>query len=86
MKIVNYYSTVGLSARVPGFKQSKLVRFACNKLENETWQIYVESGHTLGQLRGLGTKTMSHEQMQEFFDDDNIKEFRNFATLFEIEV
>jgi hypothetical protein len=86
MKTVKYYSTIGLNARIPGFNTRKLVRFACDKLEDGTRKVYVESGRTLNVIRKCGTKIITQEQAEDLFNDDIVAEFRNFAALFNIEV
>ena len=86
MKTIKYYSTIGLNAVVPGFKKRKLVKIACDKLEDGTRKVYVESGYNLSVIDNCGVKIITQEEAENYFSFDNVKEFRNFAELFGIEV
>lgn len=86
MKTIKCYSTIGLLASIPRLSSPKLVRIACDKLENGERKVYVESGHSLGVIDACGVKIITQEQADELFDDDNIQEFRNFAALFNISI
>ena len=84
MKTVKYYSTIGLNVSVPEYSRPKLVRIACDLLEDGSRKVYVESGHDLSMIKKLGSKIISQEKADELFSDDNVVEFRNFANLFGI--
>lgn len=83
--VEEYNSTMGLNAIVPGHKTRKLVRIAYDKMSDGTYRVQVESGHNLAPYINLGVKTLSHEQIQNLTAFNDVEEFRNFASLFDIE-
>lgn len=84
-EVVEYHSTVGLMVWVPQVKKNLLVKIAHDKLSDGSWKVYVESGNNLSQIKRCGTKYLSHDVVQDCFDNDDITKFRNLASLFDIE-
>ena len=83
---VSYHSTIGLNAELPGFARRKLVRIAHERMTDNTWRVYVESGHNLSRIDALGVIELTNDEIQPLFDQNNVQEFRNLAGLFGIEV
>ncbi len=79
---VKYHSTIGLNVSVPGYKKPQLVKIAHDKQSDGTWKVYVESGHNLSVYKKLGVKNLTQEEISPLFNDDNVKEFKNLASLF----
>ncbi len=63
-----------------------MARIAHDKLEDGSWKVYVESARNLSMIKILGVKYLSDAEIRPLFNDCDVTEFRNLASLFEIEV
>lgn len=67
MKTIKHYSTIGLNVILDG--RPKMARVFFDVKEDNSVKVYVVSANNLNQIKALGTKTITREQLANLPDD-----------------
>ena len=67
MKTIKHYSTIGLNITING--RPKMARVFFDVKEDNSVKVYVVSANSLNQIKSLGTKTITREQLANLDDD-----------------
>ena len=67
MKTIKHYSTIGLNVNIND--KVKMVRVFFDVKEDNSVKVYVVSANNLNQIKALGTKTITREQLANLPDD-----------------
>ena len=67
MKTIKHYSTIGLNVNING--KVKMARVFFDVKEDESVKVCVVSGHTLNQIKSLGTLTITRQELANLDDD-----------------
>ena len=67
MKTIKHYSTIGLNVTINGLP--KMARVFFDVKEDNSVKVYVVSANNLNQIKSLGTKTITREQLANLPDD-----------------
>ena len=67
MKTIKHYSTIGLNVTING--RPKMARVFFDVIEDNSVIVYVVSANSLNQIKSLGTKTITREQLANLPDD-----------------
>ena len=67
MKTIKHYSTIGLNVNVNG--KVKMARVFFDVKEDNSVKVYVVSAYSSNQIKALGTKTITREQLANLPDD-----------------
>ena len=67
MKTIKHYSTIGLNVTINGLP--KMARVFFDVKEDSSVKVYVVSANSLNQIKSLGTKKITREQLANLPDD-----------------
>ena len=67
MKTIKHYSTIGLNITING--RPKMARVFFDVKEDNSVKVYVVSANSLNQIKSLGTKTITREQLANLDND-----------------
>ncbi len=67
MKTIKHYSTIGLNVNIND--KVKMARVFFDVKEDNSVKVYVVSANNLNQIKSLGTKTITREQLANLPDD-----------------
>ena len=67
MKTIKHYSTIGLNVTIDN--RPKMARVFFDIKEDNSVKVYVVSADSLSQIKSLGTKTITREQLANLPDD-----------------
>ena len=67
MKTIKHYSTIGLNVTING--RPKMARVFFDVKEDNSVKVYVVSANNLNQIKTLGTKTITREELSNLPDD-----------------
>ena len=67
MKTIKHYSTIGLNVNIDG--KVKMARVFFDVKEDNSVKVYVVSANNLNQIKTLGTKTITREELSNLPDD-----------------
>ena len=67
MKTIKHYSTIGLNVTIDN--RPKMARVFFDIKEDNSVKVYVVSANSLNQIKSLGTKTITREQLANLDDD-----------------
>ena len=67
MKTIKHYSTIGLNVTING--RPKMARVFFDAKEDNSVKVYVVSANNLNQIKTLGTKTITREELSNLPDD-----------------
>lgn len=86
MKTIKHYSTIGLNVTIDN--RPKMARVFFDIKEDNSVKVYVVSANSLSQIKSLGTKTITREQLANLNDSpDNDIVFAEAAfELFGLEI
>ena len=67
MKTIKHYSTIGLNVTIDN--RPKMARVFFDIKEDNSVKVYVVSANSLNQIKSIGTKTITREQLANLPDD-----------------
>ena len=67
MKTIKHYSTIGLNVNIND--KVKMARVFFDVKEDNSVKVYVVSANNLNQIKSLGTKTITREELANLPDD-----------------